>query len=287
MSRTWSREGMTCVGTDRVLCTTIVSWQELSGSVQKLAHFGHPDSSLRRGHPPARHVKARALGSIRMARASSPVEFSEARRRMPGTADGADPLTTTEALFYDSDADTDDEFQARLAEAYRECSPSRQRRLAERSKNPSSFASYAMQDPPLGRTLVSIFPTPVGGPVDVNGCEHARAPVFPSVVQPPVFPNEVPFSVPAPPFAVPNLSQAPARPPRDAPAWLAEAGLLGPPSWNRLVGVRKWIHHLRWKASGGELARWGRDGVGSQRRPQKLDNAWAHEDAGQSKSCLS
>ncbi|CAK0900506.1 unnamed protein product, partial [Prorocentrum cordatum] len=54
---------------------------------------------------------------------------------------------------------------------------------------------------------VSIFPTPVGGPVDVNGCEHARAPVFPSVVQPPVFPNEVPFSVPAPPFAVPNLSQ--------------------------------------------------------------------------------
>ncbi|CAK0871964.1 unnamed protein product [Prorocentrum cordatum] len=222
-----------------------------------------------------------------MARASSPVEFSEARRRMPGTADGADPLTTTEALFYDSDADTDDEFQARLAEAYRECSPSRQRRLAERSKNPSSFASYAMQN--KGSSLVSIFPTPVGGPVDVNGCEHARAPVFPSVVQPPVFPNEaaVPFSVPAPPFAVPNLSQAPARPPRDAPAWLAEAGLLGPPSWNRLVGVRKWIHHLRWKASGGELARWGRDGVGSQRRPQKLDNAWAHEDAGQSKSCLS
>ncbi|CAK0871944.1 unnamed protein product [Prorocentrum cordatum] len=207
MSRTWSREGMTCVGTDRVLCTTIVSWQELSGSVQKLAHFGHPDSSLRRGHPPARHVKARALGSIRMARASSPVEFSEARRRMPGTADGADPLTTTEALFYDSDADTDDEFQARLAEAYRECSPSRQRRLAERSKNPSSFASYAMQN--KGSSLVSIFPTPVGGPVDVNGCEHARAPVFPSVVQPPVFPNEaaVPFSVPAPPFAVPNLSQ--------------------------------------------------------------------------------
>ncbi|CAK0871953.1 unnamed protein product [Prorocentrum cordatum] len=140
-----------------------------------------------------------------MARASSPVEFSEARRRMPGTADGADPLTTTEALFYDSDADTDDEFQARLAEAYRECSPSRQRRLAERSKNPSSFASYAMQN--KGSSLVSIFPTPVGGPVDVNGCEHARAPVFPSVVQPPVFPNEVPFSVPAPPFAVPNLSQ--------------------------------------------------------------------------------
>ncbi|CAK0871946.1 unnamed protein product [Prorocentrum cordatum] len=205
MSRTWSREGMTCVGTDRVLCTTIVSWQELSGSVQKLAHFGHPDSSLRRGM-----LAADLMGppsARRMARASSPVEFSEARRRMPGTADGADPLTTTEALFYDSDADTDDEFQARLAEAYRECSPSRQRRLAERSKNPSSFASYAMQDPPLGRTLVSIFPTPVGGPVDVNGCEHARAPVFPSVVQPPVFPNEVPFSVPAPPFAVPNLSQ--------------------------------------------------------------------------------
>lgn len=164
-----------------------------------------------------------------MARASSPVEFSEARRRIPGDTDedsqnaSSSPLTTTQGLFYDSDADTDDEFQARLAEAYRECSPSRQRRLQQ--TNPSSHAPHAMQNNKGG--LVSIFPSPMGGPVDVNGCEHARAPVFPAVVQPPIFRNEVPFSVPAPPAAVPNLSQVFAPQPRMPAA--PEASCLWPP----------------------------------------------------------
>lgn len=132
-----------------------------------------------------------------MARASSLADFNEASAG-PG------------ALVYDSGSDTDDEFQARLAQAYRECSPSRQKRMAERNMGPSSHASHATQN--MGG-LVSIFPTPVGGPVDVNSCERARE-LFPAVAQPPIFRNEAPFPVPAPPAAVPNLSQVFAPQPR-------------------------------------------------------------------------